>query len=107
MILAAAGVLGFLWLTAPRGVPPQLASNPGGGEVALASYRLQKSPSSSVPLGAAPMANYARDATDGVNASSAAPAIPAAPRAARAFSRRVIPRWTDVRLAAGAAGHSI
>src|SRR5262245_46084447 len=80
ILAAAAGVLGFLWLTAPRGVPPQLASNPGGGEVALASYRPQKSPSPTVPLGAAPMANYARDATDGVNASPAAPAIPAAPR---------------------------
>ncbi len=34
MILAAAGALGFLWLTAPRGAPPPLASNPGGGEVA-------------------------------------------------------------------------
>src|SRR5262245_2048664 len=43
MILAAAGALGFLWLTAPRGAPPQLASNPGGGEVAsLASYPPQK-----------------------------------------------------------------
>jgi hypothetical protein len=81
MILAAAGALGFLWLTAPRGAPPPLASNPGGGEVAsLASYPPQKLPSATVPPSAAPMGNYARDATDGVNAPQAAPAIPAAPR---------------------------
>jgi hypothetical protein len=46
MILAAAGALGFLWITAPSQVPPQLASNPGDGEVASqASYPPQKPPS--------------------------------------------------------------
>src|SRR5215472_6600107 len=38
MVLAAAGALGFLWITAPRGAPPQVASKPGGGDLALASY---------------------------------------------------------------------
>src|SRR5215471_18259820 len=38
MVLAAAGALGFLWITAPRGAPPQAASQPGGGDVALVSY---------------------------------------------------------------------
>jgi hypothetical protein len=63
MILAAAGALGFLWLTAPRGAPPQLASNPGGGEVASpASYPPQKPPSAApasraaVPAVTAPVA---------------------------------------------------
>jgi hypothetical protein len=44
MILAAAGALGFLWITAPSRAPPQVSSNPGDGEVASpASY--QKPPS--------------------------------------------------------------
>jgi len=80
MFLTVAGALGFLWITAPRGAPPQLESNPGGGEVAsLASYPPQKPPSATVPLNAAPwaMANSTRDATDRVNATPAAPAIPA------------------------------
>jgi len=84
MFLTVAGALGFLWITAPRGAPPQLESNPGRGEVAsLASYPPQKPPSATVPPNAAPwaMANYTRDATDRVNATPAAPAIPAAPRA--------------------------
>jgi hypothetical protein len=98
MILVAAGVLGFLWLTAPRGVQPQLASNAGGGEVALALYRPQKSPSSTVPLGAAPMANYARDATDGVNASPAAPRVPA--------SRVTVPPPTTPAAAAPTPAHA-
>lgn len=105
MILAAAGVLGFLWLTAPRGVPPQLASNPRGGEVALASYRPQKSRSPTVPLRAAPMANYARDATDGVNASPAAPAIPAAPRVPA--SRVTVPPPTTPAAAAPTPAHAV
>src|SRR5229473_4054036 len=38
-VLAAAGALGFLWITAPHGAPPQVASKPGSGDVALVSYR--------------------------------------------------------------------
>ena len=39
MVLAAAGALGFLWLTGPRGAPPQVAGKAGSGDVAFASYR--------------------------------------------------------------------
>jgi hypothetical protein len=104
MILAAAGALGFLWLTAPR-APPQLASNPGGGEVTSpASYPPLKPPPATVPPSAAPMANYTRDATDGVNAPPAAPAIPAAPRAPA--SRVTVPPPTTPAAAAPTPAHA-
>jgi hypothetical protein len=38
MVLAAAGALGFLWITAPHGTPPQVANKLGGNDVALVSY---------------------------------------------------------------------
>jgi hypothetical protein len=42
MVLAAAGALGFLWVTGPHGAPPQIASkaggSAGGSDVALVSY---------------------------------------------------------------------
>ena len=39
MVLAAAGALGFLWITGPRGAPPQVAGKASSGDVAFASYR--------------------------------------------------------------------
>jgi hypothetical protein len=38
MVLAAAGALGFLWITSPHGTSPQVAGRPGANDVALASY---------------------------------------------------------------------
>jgi hypothetical protein len=106
MVLAAAGALGFLWITAPHGAPPQVASRLGGNEVALASYppvppvtyRGLEAPRNSARASedvaavrtpnapsAAPWAaaNYPHDAADGTGAPSAAltPRVPVAPRA--------------------------
>jgi len=97
MVLAAAGALGFLWITAPRGAPPPVASKPGSGDVALVSYRgfeaQQKPPSAAENVvaqrtPAAPpsgnswaVANH--NATDGVVGTppaTLAPRLPAAPR---------------------------
>jgi len=97
MVLAAAGALGFLWITAPRGAPPPVASKPD--EVALVSYRSFETsqkpprPADNIVAGRVPdapssgspwaVANYTRDATDGISAPPAGltPRMPAPPRA--------------------------
>jgi hypothetical protein len=103
MVLAAAGALGFLWITAPHGTPLQVASKLGGNDVALASYppvsyRGLEAPqtsaratdvaavrSSDAPPGGTPwaVANYPHDPADGIGAPSAAPPprVGGAPRA--------------------------
>jgi len=101
MVLAAAGALGFLWVTAPHAaLPDGQVAGQTGGEVALVSYRgievSQPAPSAEnvrterVPEAQASsaswkMANYTRDITDGVGNPPAALAprnpVPAAPRA--------------------------
>jgi hypothetical protein len=103
MVLAAAGALGFLWITAPHGAPPQAANKLGGNDVALVSYppvayrgldAPQSSPRASgdvaavrtpEPPGATPwaVANYPHDAADGIGAPAAAPPprVGVAPRA--------------------------
>jgi hypothetical protein len=100
MVLAAAGALGFLWVTAPHAaLPDGQVAGQTGGEMALASYRgievPQPAPSAQnvktervpeVPSSGASwkMANYTRDVTDGVGNPPAALAPrnpgPAAPR---------------------------
>jgi len=99
MVLAAVGALGFLWITSPRGAPPQqVASKAGSGDVAPVTYRgldaqkpssaaedpvAQRAPEATPPSGSPwAVANY--NATDGVVATppaSLAPRLPAAPRA--------------------------
>jgi hypothetical protein len=100
MVLAAAGALGFLWITAPHGAPPQVASKLGGNDVALVSYppvsyRGLEAPQTPArastvqtpdgPPGATPwaVANYPHDAADGIGAPPAAPPprVGVAPRA--------------------------
>lgn len=104
MGLAAAGALGFLWITAPHALQPQAVSKPGGNDVALASYppvsyrgleAPQNAPRASgdvaavrtpdAPAGAPPwaVASYPQDAADGIGAPSAglaAPRVAVAPR---------------------------
>jgi hypothetical protein len=111
MVLAAAGALGFLWITAPHGAPPQVASRLGGNDVALASYppvtyRGLEAPRNSarapeeVAAARAPnapsappwaVANYPHDAADGTGAPSAPAAAPRVPVAPRAPSRVAAP----------------
>jgi hypothetical protein len=101
MILAAAGALGFLWITAPHASPPQVANKSGANDVALASYSYRgleapqnaprgsedvaavraPDPPASVPPWA--MASYPQDAADGISAPSAGvvPRVAVAPRA--------------------------
>jgi hypothetical protein len=102
MVLAAVGALGFLWITAPHGGSPQVASKLGGNDVALASYpavsyRGLEAPQNSArapgdvaavrtpdaPPSAPPwaMANYPRDPADGIGAPPAVPRAAVAPRA--------------------------
>jgi hypothetical protein len=101
MVLAAAGALGFLWVTAPHAaLPDGQAAGQTGGEVALVSLRgieaskpapsAEKVRTERVPEAQASgaswkMANYTRDITDGVGNPPAALAprnpVPAAPRA--------------------------
>src|SRR6266849_3778491 len=97
MVLAAAGALGFLWITAPHGAPPQVASKPGSGDVALVSYRgfeaQQKPPSAAenvvaprapdAPPSGGPWAVANYNVTDGVVGTppaTLAPRLPATPR---------------------------
>jgi hypothetical protein len=103
MVLAAAGALGFLWITAPHGAPPQVVSKLGGTDVALvsdppvsyrgleapqsfsrapgdvAATRTPDAPPSTTPWAAA---NYPRDAADAIGAPSAAlaPRVAVPPR---------------------------
>jgi hypothetical protein len=94
MVLAAAGALGFLWITSPGGAPP-VASKLGSGDIALASFRGlegQQKPSSVADSAAAQrtldappsgspwvVANY--NVTDvGTPPATLAPRPPGAPR---------------------------
>jgi hypothetical protein len=98
VVLATAGALGFLWLTAPHG---QVANQPAG-EVALVSYRGLEAPQPSpaaenikaergpdAPSSGASWAaaNYTPTVTDGVGTPPAAltPRMPPAPRAPAAI----------------------
>jgi hypothetical protein len=98
MVLAAAGALGFLWVTAPRGTPQGQVANQPNSEVALVSYRGLQAPKSppaaennlaerapEAPSNGAPwaVANLSRTVTDGVGTPPAAltPRAPAVPRA--------------------------
>ena len=104
MVLAAVGALGFLWITSPRGAPPQqVAAKSGSGDVAPVTYRgldAQKPPSAAENAAAsrapeAPLpsgspwavANY--NATDGVVAAPPVPLAPRLPAAPRAPTSRV------------------
>jgi hypothetical protein len=113
MVLAAAGALGFLWITAPHGSPPQVAGKLGGNDVALVSYppvayRGLEAPQTSPratrdvaavrtpePPGATPwaVANYPHDAADGIGAPAAAPPprMGIAPRAPSRVAAPVAP----------------
>jgi hypothetical protein len=109
MVLAAAGALGFLWITAPHGAPPQVASS-----VALASYptvppvtyRGLEAPRNSARApedvaavrtpnapSATPwaVANYPHDAADGTGAPPSAAPAPRVPVTPRAPSRVAAP----------------
>jgi hypothetical protein len=102
MVLAAAGALGFLWITAPHAVPPQAAGKLGGNDVALVSYppvsyrgleapqnsprmpgdvaamRTEDAPPSATPWA---VANYPHDAADVAPAAALAPRVVISPRA--------------------------
>jgi hypothetical protein len=92
MILAAVGALGFLWITSPRGVPPQQVASKGGstdiGSVSYRGFAVQPGPPSAAeaarrapdaPPGGSPWAAANYNVTDGVVDTPAATLAPRAP----------------------------
>src|SRR5215831_11984198 len=108
MVLAAAGALGFLWITGPRGAPPQVAGKAGSGDVAFASasYRgLEAAPQrpAAVENAAAPNAQPSgrtsfavANTTEGGSTPQSAlvPRTPAAPPQAPHVTAPPVPRVT-------------
>ena len=112
MVLATAGALGFLWITAPHAAPPegQIAGQPGG-ELALSygvpdasqsspmteSVRAERAPEAPASRASWSVADYARDlTTDGVGTPPAAPAPRAAVPAPTAATPAPLPRLEPV-----------
>jgi hypothetical protein len=104
VVLAAAGALGFLWITSPHGAPTQVASKGGSGDVSLVTYRgleAQPKPQSAAENAAAQrapdalpsgspwaVANY-NNVTDGVVGTPPATLAPRPPGPPRAPASRV------------------